>query len=130
VNTGWTESADTVLSLSDRLVSYHRNASSLFQTIVAGENLSGFWTNFPDPYLNRIFGVTIKAPGFGKLNNYSLQSPLGTNFAISIYAHTAQTTTIDWQNQINNLVSQVDATDIEVARSNHNNWWDAFWNRS
>lgn len=130
VNTGWTESADTVLSLSDRLVSYHRNASSLFQTIFAGENLSGFWTNYADPYLNRIFGVTIKAPSFSKLNNYSLQSPSGTNFTLAIYAYTAQVATIDWQNQMNNLVSQVDATDIELARSNHNDWWDGFWNRS
>jgi alpha-L-fucosidase 2 len=130
VNTGWTESADTVLSPPDRLVSYHRNATSLFQTILAGENLSGFWTNYADPYLNRIFGVTIKAPGFGKLNNYSLQSSSGTNCTVSIYAYTAQAATIDWQNQMNSLVAQVDATDIEAARGNHNDWWDAFWNRS
>ena len=38
VNTGWTESADVGLSSPDRLVSYHRNTTSLFQTILAGEN--------------------------------------------------------------------------------------------
>jgi hypothetical protein len=130
VNTGWTESADTVLSLPDCLVSYHRNATSLFQTILAGENLSGFWTNYPDPYLDRIFGATIKAPSFSKLNNYSLQSASGTNFTLAVYAYTAQASSIDWQNQMNNLVSQVDATDIELARTNHNDWWEAFWNRS
>src|ERR1035438_7732294 len=58
VNTGWTETADTVLSLSNRLVSYHRNATSLYQTILSGENLSGQWTNFADPYVNRTFGAT------------------------------------------------------------------------
>jgi hypothetical protein len=130
VNTGWTEAAETVLALPDRLVSYHANGSSLFQTILAGENLSGYWTNFADPYLNRIFGITVKAPAFNKLNNYALQSPAGTNFTLSLYAYTAQASTINWQNQMNNLVAQVDAADIEAARTNHNNWWDAFWNRS
>lgn len=131
VNTGWTESADVALSLPDRLVSYHRNTTSLYQTILAGENLNGFWTNFPDPYINRTFGATIKAAGFGKVNDFMLQSPAGTNFAVSIYAYTAQTAAAsDWQNQMSNVVAQVETTDIETARTNHYNWWDAFWNRS
>lgn len=131
VNTGWTESADVALSLPDRLVSYHRNNTSLYQTILAGENLNGFWTNFSDPYLNRTFGATIKAPGFGKVNDFMLQSPAGTNFVVSIHAYTAQTSAAsDWQNQMSNLVSQVEATSIGAARTNHYNWWDAFWNRS
>jgi alpha-L-fucosidase 2 len=131
VNTGWTESADVVLSLSDRLVSYHRNTSSLYQTILTGENLNGYWTTYPDPYTNRTFGATFKAVGFSKVNDYTLQSTSGTNFAVSIYAYTAQTTAAtDWQNQMSNVVSQVDATDLGTARTNHYNWWDAFWNRS
>lgn len=130
-NAGWTESADVVLSLPDRLVSYHRNTSSLYQTILAGENLNGYWTNYPDPYTNRTFGATFKAVGFSKVNDHALQSPSGTNFTVSIYPYTAQTTTAtDWQDQMSNLVSQVDATDIGTARTNHYNWWDAFWNRS
>jgi|GEM_PF-411579 len=131
VNNGWTETADAVLSLPDRLVSYHRNATSLYQTILAGENLNGLWTSFPDPYLNRTFGATIKAPNFSKVSNYTLQSAAGTHFMVSIYPYTAQTgTATGWQNQMSNLVAQVDATDLETARTNHFNWWDAFWNRS
>jgi fibronectin type 3 domain-containing protein len=131
VNTGWTESADVVLSLSDRLVSYHRNVTSLYQTILTGENLQGFWTNYPDSYINRTFGATIKAVGFSKANDYTLQSPSGTNFTVSIYAYTAQTSAAaDWQNQMSNIVAQVEATGVGTARTNHYNWWDAFWNRS
>jgi len=131
VNTGWTETADTVLSLSNRLVSYHRNATSLYQTILSGENLSGQWTNFADPYVNRTFGATTKGANFSKVNDYTLQSASGTNFTLSIYSYTAQTSTAaGWQNQMSNAVVQVDATDIETARTNHYNWWDAFWNRS
>ena len=119
------------VSLPDRLVSYHRNATSLYQMILTGENLNGLWTSFPDPYINRTFGATIKAANFSKADNYTLQSAAGTNFMVSIYAYTAQTSAAtDWQNQMNNLVAQVDATDIETARTNHFNWWDSFWNRS
>jgi alpha-L-fucosidase 2 len=50
---------------------------------------------------------------------------------VSIYPYAAQTgTATDWQNQMRNLATQVDAMDIETARTNHFNWWDAFWNRS
>jgi alpha-L-fucosidase 2 len=129
VNNGWTETADVVPSIADRLVSYHRNGSSLYSTIMAGENLNA--GSFPDPYLNRTFGMTIKGANFNKVNNYALQSPSGTNFMVSLYAYTAQTAAAaDWQNQMSNVVTQVDATDLETARANHFNWWDAFWNRS
>lgn len=132
VNTGWTETADAALSLSDRLVSYHRNASSQFQNILAGENLSGQWTNFADPYINRTFGMTIKGDDhFNKLNDRALQSTPRTNGTVSIYAYTAQTATLnDWQNQMSNVVAQVEAVDTETARTNHYGWWDSFWNRS
>ncbi|HXI72654.1 MAG TPA: DUF5703 domain-containing protein [Verrucomicrobiae bacterium] len=131
VNNGWTETADAVLSLPDRLVSYHRNATSLYQTILAGENLNGLWTSVPDPYINRTFGATIKSTNLSKVSNYTLQSAAGTHFMVSIYPYTAQTgTATGWQNQMSNLVAQVDATDLETARTNHFNWWDAFWNRS
>ncbi len=125
------ESADTVLSLTNQLVWYHRNASSFYQTILTGENLGHFLTNYPDTYLNRTFGATIKGANFSTLNNYTLQSTSGTNFVLSIYPYTAQTSTItDWQNQMSNLVVRADATDIGTARTNHYQWWDAFWNRS
>jgi len=132
VNTGWTETADVVPAYADQIVSYHRNASSQFQTILAGENLSGQWANFADPYTNRTFGLTIKgAPNFSIANSQQIQAVSRTNATVSIYACTAQTpTAAAWQTQMGNIVSQVDATGIETARTNHYNWWDGFWNRS
>jgi autotransporter-associated beta strand protein len=128
---GWTETADAALSLADRVVVYHRNATSPYQTILTGENLSGQWTNYPDVYTNRTFGVTVKGTNFNVLNNYALQSASGTNFTLSIYSCTAQTSTLTgWQNQMSNVVAQVDAADYGTAWANHCNWWDAFWNRS
>ncbi len=125
------ESADTVVSVTNELVWYHRDASSFYQTILGGENLSNVWTTYPDPYLNRTFGALIQGASFGTVNNYTLQSAAGTNFVLSIYPYTAQTsTTAVWQEQLSNQVSQVDATDLGTARTNHYQWWDAFWNRS
>ncbi len=131
VNTGWTESADVAWPSADRLISYHRNASSQFQTILAGENLSGQWTNFADPYLNRTFGMTVKGAGFSKLNDNALQSAPGTNCTASIYCYTAQTAAAaDWRSQMSNVVAQVDAVSLDAAQINHEAWWDGFWNRS
>jgi alpha-L-fucosidase 2 len=125
------ESADVVLSLFDRLVWYHRNTNSLFQTILNWENLAGFQANHPDPYLNLTFGATMKGSGLSKINDYALQSSSTTNVSLSICCYTAQTgTAAEWQEQMSNVVAQVDATGLELARTNHDAWWDAFWNRS
>lgn len=125
------ESADYTVSLSDRLVWYHQNVSSWFNTIFSGENMNGYWISYADPYTNRIFGATILATNFSVVNNQLLQSGSDTNFVVSIYPYTAQTATAaNWQSQMSNLVTQAGATGIETARTNHYNWWDTFWNRS
>jgi len=125
------ESADVAVPLSDRLLWYHRNSSSWFNTIFNGENLAGFYTNYTDLYSNRTFGATIVATNFTVVNSQQLQSPAGTNFVASIFPYTAQTSTLTaWQNQMSNVVAQVEATDLGTTRTNHYAWWDAFWNRS
>ena len=125
------ESADQVVSLPDRLMWYHQNASSYFATLFNAENLSGYVTSYIDPWTNRIFGATILATNFSVVNGQELQSPSGTNFLVSIFAYTAQTNSESgWQNQMNNLVAQITATPEITARTNHYSWWDAFWNRS
>ncbi len=125
------ESADQTLSLSDRLVWYHRDASSYFGTLFAAENLSGYAANYSDPWLNRTFGATILATNYSVVNPQELQSGSGTNFMVSIYPYTAQTATAaNWQSQMSNLMAQVNATSEATARTNHYNWWDGFWNRS
>ena len=125
------ESADVAVALSDRLVWYHQDASSYFNKLFDAENLNGYYTNYTDPWTNRIFGATILATNFSVVNNQQLQSGPGTNFLVSIYPYTVQTSTAtDWQSQMSDLVAQVNTTDIETARTNHHAWWDAFWNRS
>ncbi len=125
------ESADVAPSLADRLVWYHQNASSYLNTLFNAENMNGFASAYQDPWTNRIFGAAILATNFSVVNSQELQSGSGTNFLVSIYPYTAQTATAAaWQAQMSNVVAQVNATDLETARTNHYAWWDAFWNRS
>lgn len=126
------ESADVpVTNLADRLVWYHQNASSYFNTLFKAENLNGYASSYSDPWTNRIFGATVLATNFSVVNSQELQSGSGTNFLVSIYPYTAQPImAAAWQAQMSNVVTQVNATDLGAARTNHNVWWDAFWNRS
>jgi alpha-L-fucosidase 2 len=125
------ESADQALSLPDRLVWYHQNASSYFSAIFNAENLSGDSGNYTDPWAGRIFGATILAPNFNVVNNQQLQSSTGTSFLVSVYPYTSQAGSVStWQAQMNNQIAQVAVTPEATARANHYAWWDSFWNRS
>jgi hypothetical protein len=125
------ESADQTLSLPDRLVWYHRNASSFFSTIFNAENLNGFSGSYTDPWASRIFGATVLASNFSVVNSQQLQSTSGNNFLVSVYPYTTQASSVStWQAQMNNQIAQVAATPEATARNNHYAWWDGFWNRS
>ena len=125
------ESPDVALTLPDRLVWYHQNTNSYFSTLFKAENLSGYQGGYVDPFTNRIFGATILATNFTVVNNQLLQSGSGTNFLVSIYPFTAQAgSESGWQAQMNDRIAQVNATSEPAALTNHQAWWDAFWNRS
>jgi hypothetical protein len=125
------ESADQTVALPDRLVWYHKNTSSYFNSIFKAENLNGLSGGYSDPWTNRIFGATILATNFSVANNQLLQSGLGTNFLISIYPYTTQAANeAIWQSQMNAQIAAAASTDEGTARNNHYAWWDAFWNRS
>ena len=125
------ESADAPVSLPDRLVWYHQNAGSYFATLFKAENLNSYAGNYEDPWTNRIFGATLLATNFSVVNPQQLQSAPGTNFLVSIYPYTTQASSENiWQTQMDNQIAQVNTTSEDQARTNHDAWWDAFWNRS
>ncbi|HVD97714.1 MAG TPA: carbohydrate-binding protein [Cytophagaceae bacterium] len=128
---GLTESADVKISKSTGIEWYHRNSTSPYQTILNTENLSSLSANYPDPYLNRTFGAFVKGSNFTVKNDAELQSSSGNNFALSVYAYTAQTSTATlWDSQLASQVTQIDQTAMATAYTNHGTWWDTFWNRS
>jgi alpha-L-fucosidase 2 len=125
------ESADVAPVLSDRLEWYHQNASSYFNEIFNAENLSGYSGSYTDPWATRIFGATILADNFSVVNSQQLQSGSGTNFLVSIYPCTMPTGSESiFQILMNNQIERVETTSEAAARTNHYDWWDAFWNRS
>ncbi|MDQ0885350.1 alpha-L-fucosidase 2 [Paenibacillus sp. V4I9] len=126
------ESADQVLSRTNELLWYHRNSSSPYQTTLDAQNLSGYESTYPDPYMNLTFGAILKGSNMVPISNTTLRSSSnGTNFVLSIYPYTAQTDTVaTWESQLSTQINNIEATDIETARTNHMNWWDSFWDRS
>jgi fibronectin type 3 domain-containing protein len=125
------ESADQAISLPDRLVWYHQNASSYFGALFTAENLSSLSNNYTDPWAGRIFGATVLAPNFNVVSNVELQSAAGNNFLVSVYPYTAQASSVStWQSQMNSQIAQVNSTTEATGRTNHYAWWDSFWNRS
>jgi hypothetical protein len=126
------ESADMLVKKSDRIQWYHRNETSFFETILAKQNVPSLIGKYADPYLRRTFGAVIKGRGMQPQNDSVLASvKQGKNFAIAVYAYTAQTPTIDeWNKQLEQLISNIEKENLQTARNNHYAWWDAFWNRS
>lgn len=125
------ESADQVVNLPDRLLWYHQNGSSYFDSLFTAENLNGYAATYIDPWIDRIFGAAVLATNFSIVNGQELQSPSGTNFMVSVFPYTEQTPNeAIWQSHLSNIVGQVSATPEATARTNHYAWWDAFWNRS
>jgi alpha-L-fucosidase 2 len=127
-----TESADQTLSRTDRIVWYHKNNTSLYQLFLDTQHLNGYQNTYPDPYMNRTFGAAIKGDNLSKIDDTTLRSNAnGTSFSFSVYPYTAVTSSVDdWENQLNTNITNIESVNIETARTNHYNWWDAFWNRS
>ena len=125
------ESADVALNLPDRLVWYHQNAGSYFDALFSAENLSGDAGGYTDPWATRVFGATLLATNFSVVNSQQLQSVAGTNFLVSIYPYTTPAgSESTWQAQMNSQIAQICATPETTALTNHEAWWDGFWNRS
>jgi hypothetical protein len=100
---------------TNRIVWYHRNSSKA------------------DPHVaNLTFGAMIKGEGLVGKDATTLESaaPVTTQL-VSIYPLTATTDTPgEWQTQLEDQVTGIDALDLEQTRQEHRKWWDQFWHRS
>ena len=124
---------DTVLTdQEDRLVWYHRNESSIWENNLRHQGLEGLLDRLSDPLLGRTFGGRIEGTNLITESPTSLKSSEGhSHFVLAIYPYAAQTDSAGrWLEQLDRSVTQCRAQDLEAARANHRDWWDAFWNRS
>ena len=126
------ESADVLMRKADRIQWVHRNQSSFFNTIFTYQNVSELIGKYPDPYLNRTFGASIIGENMFPQNYSTLvRTKAIRKQLISIYPHTAQTTTVEeWDEQLGNLVESLNRTPLATSYKQHLQWWDQFWNRS
>jgi hypothetical protein len=124
---------DTILSAKkDRLTWLHHNTRSVYPSVFENQHLESLLGKYPDPLLNRTFGVTMKGPGLVSADNQTLISAKPQpSFRLDLYALTAQSERIEtWQAALDKIVAQVDATNLKSARQAHQKWWNQFWDRS
>jgi len=124
---------DTVISnQKERIVWFHRNLTSIWPETLEIQGMKHWTDKVTDPLLNRTFGGLIKGKGLVSVDEMTLKSEKPQRqHTISIYTLTSQTDTErEWFEQLENVVSQVDAVDLEQARTKHQKWWDEFWHWS
>jgi alpha-L-fucosidase 2 len=124
---------DTVLpAQNDRLTWCHFNTRTTYPIVLKNQHLDSLLDKYPDPLLHRAFGVVMKGAGMASSDDRTLKTKSSSsNNRLDLYAMTEQTDSPQtWQADLNKIVDQVDAVDIEAARKAHQKWWADFWNRS
>lgn len=122
---------DTLLkNLDGRIGWYHRNIKSVGPTEHA--ETQGV-ADFPrlDPLLHRTFGGILTAKNGKRIDDETLQSPLGERHQFSLYVLTQHPATAKaWQSAIEKLISTYEKLPAARYRRDHELWWRNFWNRS
>jgi len=124
---------DTLLDeKSNRIVWFHRNEESVWPLTMKHQGLESLMPKLTDPIRNRAFGGAIEGVGLARENATTLKSAkAGRCHLVSVYVLTAQTATADeWVRQLDKVIAEVAAEDLEQTRRAHRKWWDEFWNRS
>ncbi|MFC1738274.1 DUF5703 domain-containing protein, partial [Planctomycetota bacterium] len=127
---------------------------SLCGLIMKVQGLESYYSTMTDPLLDRTFGGAIQGDGFVSVIKKSIFEENGTppvypkkmmaysdrelksaqpstkhNF--NVYLMTRHPISVtEWLQELDKLVDEVDAIDIEDARRAHQKWWDNLWNRS
>lgn len=115
---------DTVLpGQRDRVVWFHRNATSCWPETMRRQDLEALIPRFSDPLLHRTFGGILTGAGMANRDERTLVSDGSRRkFFLTVHTHTAQTGTVEeWLNGV--AFAQPD-------RAAHERWWREFWQRS
>lgn len=124
---------DTVLPAKNNQVTwYHFNATSMYPLVFEQEHLGSLLSKYPDPILNRCFGVSMKGQGMVNKDDLTLvSSKPSKEQELSIYALTEQVQTPEmWLKDINSEIAKVETIKTSQAWKAHEKWWGDFWNRS
>jgi len=117
---------------NNRVIWYHRNESSCYPVTLANQHLEKLLTKYPEPLMHLTFGGCLTGENLVAIDSQMVRSTKpAKHFRVSIYPLTSQTETVEgWLEQLEKTISRIDEKDIETARAEHREWWNAFWNRS
>lgn len=122
---------DTVLqNQPGRIGWYHRNAKSFGPKVLA--EIQGL-TNFKqeDPLLGRTFGAVITAAKGERLDDLRLRSPPARSHRLNVFVLTRHPATpAEWLTEMDATIARVEAEAFAARRAAHEQWWQAFWDRS
>ncbi|MCP3920161.1 MAG: LamG domain-containing protein [bacterium] len=122
---------DTILHGQDRRIGwYHHNTKSIGPALTAAtQGLDGF--DRDDPLLHRTFGAVVTAAHGERLDDRRLRSTAAEQHRFSIYVHTESAATPEeWLERIDELAASTNRLSFAARRKAHENWWQAFWDRS
>jgi alpha-L-fucosidase 2 len=126
--------ADTVFpATTDRITWCHFNTNSIYPFVLQQEHLGSLVSKHTDPLLRRCFGATLTGPGLVSSDDRTLKSASrDQDFRLDLIALTQrQVDSVQaWQNNLDALVKEVNAADLQLAWAAHQQWWQDFWNRS
>lgn len=128
----WVEADVLVPGLERQMLWYQRNQVSIYAATLRLQGLESYLGKARDPLLERTFGAAVQGAGLTNAGPAVLRSVQpGRQFAVQIHALTAQTATAHaWQDQLQRQVRRVAAVPTERAWAEHQQWWQAFWERS
>jgi alpha-L-fucosidase 2 len=124
---------DTILPAKPGSLAWcHRNERSIYPLVFENQHLASLLPKYPDPLLHRTFGAVLSGPGLVSVNNQTLQSSRASSTQrLDLFAKTAQTPSVDaWRAGLDGEPAAVPTVEINAARSAHQAWWHAFWDRS
>jgi len=122
---------DTPLPGSDGQIGwYHHNVKSIGPEIHAKiQGLDGF--ECEDPLLHRTFGAIVRTDGGEAAEDRRLIAPASTRHRFEIVVLTCHPSTpAEWQTKMDETIRSISAKPEEARRVAHEQWWQAFWNRS
>lgn len=110
---------------------YHRNASSTWEDSLRLQGLEKLIGEQRDPLRDRTFGALMRGDHFVPSGAGTLKAPAAKQNRLSLHVLTAVTESAEkWEQRIQELAADSDATTVDKAWAEHGAWWRAFWSRS
>ena len=124
---------DTILPAKNNQVSWcNFDSRSIYPLVFKKEHLESLLSKYPDPLLNRCFGVTMKGAHLVTENDLCLKSAVAAkSFRLDLFTLTRQVPDPSaWQSMMKHEVKSLGDIDSKSDYQKHQAWWTDFWNRS